>query len=262
MEFLQRNTKSLLDSGLDDGKYLSAKGKKVLVIGAGDTATDCIGTSVRHGIISFFIVGATSVFNFELLPAPPKSRAVDNPWPQYPRVFKIDYGHAEATSVYGSDPRHYQILSKEFVSDGNGAVKGINTVKVEWIKNDKGGWTMNQVPGSEEYHECDLVLLAMGFLGPEKELVSQLELKQDMRSNIETPKGSYATSVPGVYAAGDCKRGASLIVWGINEGRQAAREIDMFLEGTTRLPVCGGIEQRDLRALLAVPQKQQQPVFM
>ncbi|KAJ3351661.1 glutamate synthase [NADH], partial [Kappamyces sp. JEL0680] len=252
MEFLQKNTKSLLDSGLDDGKYLSAKDKKVLVIGAGDTATDCIATSVRHG--------AKSVINFELLPAPPKSRAIDNPWPQYPRVFKIDYGHAEAKSVYGNDPRHYQILSKEFVSDGNGAVKGINTVKVEWIKNDKGGWTMNQVPGSEEYHECDLVLLAMGFLGPEKDLVAQLELKQDMRSNIETPKGSYATSVPGVYAAGDCRRGASLIVWGINEGRQAAREIDMFLEGTTRLPVCGGIEQRDLKTL-AAPQKHTQAVF-
>lgn len=197
------------------------------------------------------------MLNFELLPAPPKSRAYDNPWPQYPRVFKIDYGHAEATTVYGNDPRQYQILSKEFVSDGDGNLKGINVVKVDWIKNEKGGWTMKEVPGTEEFHEADLVLLAMGFLGPEKELVAQLELKQDMRSNIQTPKGSYQTSVPGVFAAGDCRRGASLIVWGINEGRQAAREIDLYLEGNTRLPVTGGIEQRNLKVLQA-PLKIQQ----
>ncbi|KAI8901089.1 hypothetical protein BC833DRAFT_579403 [Globomyces pollinis-pini] len=244
MEFLQKNTKSLLDSDLIDGQYLTAKGRKVLVIGAGDTATDCIGTSVRHG--------AASVINFELLPEPPKTRANDNPWPQFPRVFKYDYGHAESTTVYGSDPRHYEILTKEFVSDGNGNVKGVNTVKVEWKKNAQGGWTMDQLAGSEQFYECDLVLLAMGFLGPEKELINKLELKQDMRSNIETPKGSYATTVAGVYAAGDCRRGQSLIVWGINEGRQAAREIDIFLEGNTRLPVCGGIEQRQIETLKVV----------
>jgi glutamate synthase (NADPH/NADH) len=191
--------------------------------------------------------------NFELLPAPPKARAVDNPWPLFPRVFKIDYGHAEATAVFGNDPRQYQILSKEFVSDGNGNVKGINVCKVEWVKNEKGGWTMNQIPGSEEYYEADLVLLAMGFLGPEKDIISQLELKQDMRSNIDTPKGSYTTSVKGVFAAGDCRRGASLIVWGINEGRQAAREIDLYLEGNTRLPVTGGIEQRRLESIEVKP---------
>jgi glutamate synthase (NADPH/NADH) len=198
-------------------------------------------------------LGATSVLNFELLPAPPKTRAVDNPWPLFPRVFKIDYGHAEATAVFGNDPRQYQILSKEFVSDGNGNVKGINVCKVEWVKNEKGGWTMNQVPGSDEFHEADLVLLAMGFLGPEKDIISQLELKQDMRSNVDTPKGSYATSVKGVFAAGDCRRGASLIVWGINEGRQAAREIDLYLEGNTRLPVTGGIEQRRLESIEIKP---------
>lgn len=178
---------------------------------------------------------------------------MDNPWPQYPRVFKIDYGHAEATKLYGNDPRQYQVLSKEFVSDGNGAIKGMNVVKVDWSKNEKGGWTMTEVPGSEEFHEADLVLLAMGFLGPEKDLISQLQLKQDMRSNIETPKGSYGTSVKNVFAAGDCRRGASLIVWGINEGRQAAREIDLLLEGSTRLPVCGGIEQRSLDSLAKPP---------
>ena len=206
------------------------------------------------------IVGASQIVCFELLPAPPQTRSVDNPWPQYPRVFKVDYGHAEAATVYGSDPRHYQMMSKEFVSDGNGNVKGINAVKVEWKKNDKGGWNMSQIPGTEEFFEADLVLLAMGFLGPEKQLISELMLKQDMRSNIETPKGSFATSVPGVYAAGDCRRGQSLIVWGINEGRQAAREIDMFLEGTTRLPVCGGIEQRSLQSL-ATPKRANQAIF-
>jgi glutamate synthase (NADPH/NADH) len=164
-------------------------------------------------------------------------------------VFKIDYGHAEAKAVFGRDPREYQILSKEFVSDGNGNVKGVNTIQVEWVKSANGGWTMNEIPGSEAFFEGDLILLSMGFLGPENDLIAQLELKQDMRSNIQTPKGSYATSVPGVYAAGDCRRGASLIVWGINEGRQAAREIDMYLEGNTRLPVCGGFEKRPFESL-------------
>ncbi|KAJ3309132.1 glutamate synthase [NADH] [Boothiomyces sp. JEL0838] len=246
MEFLQKNTKSLLDSELQDEKYMSAKGKKVIVIGAGDTATDCIGTSVRHG--------CKSVLNFELLPAPPATRAIDNPWPQFPRVFKVDYGHAEATTVFGKDPRHYQILTKEFVSDGKGNVKGINTVRVDWSKNDQGSWTMKEVPGTEEFFEADLVLLAMGFLGPEKDIIAQLELKQDMRSNVETPRGSYKTSVEGVFAAGDCRRGASLIVWGINEGRQAAREIDIHLSGNTRLPVTGGIEKRLLSSMVP-PQK-------
>ena len=194
------------------------------------------------------LIGCKSIVNFELLPCPPETRSFDNPWPQFPRVFKVDYGHAEATKIMGNDPREYQILSKEFVSDGNGNLKGVNTVKVEWVKNDKG-WTMKEIQGSEKFWEADLILLSMGFLGPEVELIEQLSLKQDLRSNIMTPKGSYATSIPKVYAAGDCRRGASLIVWGINEGRQAAREIDMFLEGNTRLPICGGIEERNMEKL-------------
>jgi glutamate synthase (NADPH/NADH) len=165
----------------------------------------------------------------------------------------MDYGHTEATQKFGKDPREYQILSKEFVSDGEGNVKGLNVCKVEWTKNEKGGWSMNEIPGSEEFHEADLVFLAMGFLGPEKELVEQLSINQDMRSNIQTPKGSYHTSVKDVFAAGDCRRGASLIVWGINEGRQAAREIDLYLQGNTRLPVCGGVEQRKITSL-EIPQ--------
>ncbi|OZJ06321.1 putative glutamate synthase [NADPH] [Bifiguratus adelaidae] len=238
MEFLQANTKSLLDSELTDGKYLSAKDKNVIVIGGGDTGNDCIGTSVRHG--------AKSVVNFELLPQPPAQRAPDNPWPQFPRVFKVDYGHSEVQAHFGKDPREYCILSKEFVADDNGNVKGINIVRVEWTKDSNGRWNMAEIPGSEQFFEADLVLLSMGFLGPEDQIVKQLAVKQDGRSNIETPKGKYATSVSGVYAAGDCRRGQSLIVWGINEGRQCAREVDQDLIGTTMLPVAGGIRQRNL----------------
>ncbi|KAI9091276.1 hypothetical protein DFS34DRAFT_718333 [Phlyctochytrium arcticum] len=241
MEFLQRNTKSLLDSELRNGDYLSAKGKHVIVIGGGDTGTDCIGTSLRHG--------ATSIVNFELLPQPSAKRAKDNPWPTFPRVFKVDYGHAEVAVQHGKDPREYCILTKEFVSDGNGRVKGINTVRVEWTKNDKGAWSMREVPGTEKFFQADLVLLAMGFLGPEKDVMAQLSVRQDARTNIVTPPNSYATNIPGIYAAGDCRRGQSLIVWGINEGRQCAREVDLYLMGNTRLPVPGGIEQRPVELL-------------
>ncbi|KAI9209677.1 uncharacterized protein BJ171DRAFT_436843 [Polychytrium aggregatum] len=236
MEFLQKNTKSLLDSELTDGTYLSAKGKKVVVIGGGDTGTDCIATSLRHG--------ATSIVNFELLPQPTTFRGKENPWPQYPRVFKVDYGHAEVQMIHGKDPREYCVLSKEFISDGKGNIKGIKTVRVEWTKNEKGQWSMQEIRGSETFFEADLVLLAMGFMGPENEVIKQLSVKQDGRTNIETPKGKYSTTVPGVYAAGDCRRGQSLIVWGINEGRQAAREIDIDLMGGTRLPVTGGMQKR------------------
>ncbi|KAJ8327840.1 glutamate synthase [NADH] [Batrachochytrium dendrobatidis] len=264
MEFLQRNTKSLMDSSLKDGTYLSAKGKDVIVIGGGDTGTDCIGTSLRHG--------AKSIVNFELMPQPPETRNKSNPWPEYPRVFRVDYGHAEAATIFGKDPRQYCILSKEFVSDGSGHVKGINTIRVEWTRTDQGGWKMGEVPGSEQFFPADMVLLSMGFLGPEKELIQQLQVKQDMRSNIVTMAlgddhgstlpggnapmsalgGTYATSVPGVFAAGDCRRGQSLIVWGINEGRQAARQIDLHLMGNTRLPVTGGIEKREVERLKAL----------
>jgi glutamate synthase (NADPH/NADH) len=194
------------------------------------------------------ILGAKSVVNFELLPKPPVKRASDNPWPQYPRIFRVDYGHAEAGAVYNKDPREYCVLSKEFVSNGEGAVKGINTVSVEWVNND-GSWKMSKIENSERFYPADLVLLAMGFLGPEKELISQLGVSADHRSNIETTKGKYSTSIPGIFAAGDCHRGQSLIVWAINEGRQAAREIDLYLMGSTRLPVCGGVERRPVEFL-------------
>jgi glutamate synthase (NADPH/NADH) len=168
------------------------------------------------------------------------------PWPTFPRTYKLDYGHQEVMININRDPREYCILSKEFVSDGDGNVKGITTVRVEWSKDETGRWNMKEVPDSEQFFPADLILLSMGFLGPEDAVVKQLGVKQDTRSNIETPKGKYSTTVPGVFAAGDCRRGQSLIVWGINEGRQAAREIDMYLMGSTYLPVSGGVKQRNL----------------
>ncbi|MEM7232954.1 MAG: glutamate synthase small subunit [Planctomycetota bacterium] len=228
MEFLRKNTKSLLDSKLEDGNYISAKGKKVVVVGGGDTGTDCIGTSMRHG--------CESLVNFELLPRPPADRAPDNPWPQWPRIFRVDYGHEEVSAKFGSDPREFCIASKRFLDDGNGNVRGIETIRVEWTKSDDGRWQMKEVEGSEQVFEADLVFLAMGFLGPEEPLAEHLGIARDQRSNYEAQYGEYSTSVDRVFAAGDCRRGQSLIVWAINEGRGAAREIDRFLMGSTSLP--------------------------
>ncbi|RPB15543.1 putative glutamate synthase Glt1 [Morchella conica CCBAS932] len=235
MTFLHANTKSLLDSEHKDGGYISAKDKDVIVIGGGDTGNDCIGTSVRHG--------AKSVVNFELLPQPPNERARDNPWPQWPKVYRIDYGHSEVKAQYGKDPREYCVMSKEFVSDGNGHVKGINTVRVEWTRSARGGWDMKKVEGSEKFFPADLVLLSMGFLGPEDRALGDIE--RDPRKNVKTPPGGYSTSEEGLFAAGDCRRGQSLIVWGINEGRQCAREVDQYLMDSTQLPVTGGIVLRN-----------------
>jgi glutamate synthase (NADPH) small chain len=227
MEFLHANTKSLLDSGLEDGKYISAKGKNVIVIGGGDTGTDCIGTSMRHG--------CKSLVNFELLPQPPEGRANDNPWPQWPRIFRVDYGHEEVKAVHGKDPREYEILTKEFISDDRGNVKALKTVRVGWAK-DNGKFAMKEIAGSEQEWPCDIVLLAMGFLGPEDTLIKELGMQADARSNYKADYGKYLTSIEGVFAAGDCRRGQSLVVWAINEGRGAARECDRYLMGSTKLP--------------------------
>ncbi|CAL4909476.1 unnamed protein product [Urochloa decumbens] len=220
MEFLRANTKSLLDSNLDDGNYISARGKKVVVIGGGDTGTDCIGTSIRHG--------CSNIVNLELLPEPPRERAPDNPWPQYPRIFRIDYGHQEAASKFGKDPRNYQILTKRFIGDGNGKVKALEVVRVEWSKVD-GRFQFKEIEGSQEIIEADLILLAMGFLGPEEDIAKKLGLKQDKRSNFMAQFGNFATNVEGVFAAGDCRRGQSLVVWAIAEGREAAAAVDVYL---------------------------------
>jgi NAD(P)H-dependent glutamate synthase small subunit len=228
MEFLLKNTKSLMDSKLENGQYISAEGKRVIVIGGGDTGTDCIGTSIRHG--------CSSLVNFELLPEPPAERAADNPWPEWPVIFRVDYGHQEAAAKFGKDPREFRVLSKRFIDDGNGNVAGVETVRVEWNKDAEGKWQMSEVPGSEEIFEADLIFLAMGFLGPEDTLAEQLGLERDARSNFKAEYGKYATSTEGVFAAGDCRRGQSLVVWGIAEGRGAARAVDEFLMGSSDLP--------------------------
>ncbi len=225
--FLHSNTKSLLDSNLRDGRYLSAKDKDVIVIGGGDTGTDCIGTSMRHG--------CKSLVNFELMPQPPGSRAPDNPWPQWPRIYRTDYGHEEAAAAFGHDPRNYRLLTKEFIGDENGHVKAVKSIEVQWTGTN-GKIAMSEIPGTEKIWPANLVLLAMGFLGPEETIVKQLGLETDARSNFKADYGKYATSVEGVFAAGDCRRGQSLVVWAINEGRGAARQCDLYLMGHTELP--------------------------
>jgi glutamate synthase (NADPH/NADH) len=229
MKFLTANTKSLLDSGLKDGAYISAAGKHVVVIGGGDTGTDCIATATRHG--------AASVTNLELMDAPPGERGAGNPWPTWPRVFRVDYGHAEATHAYGADPRRYHVLTKRFIKDAStGALTGVEVVEVEWGPPAEPGGrpAMIEVPGSETVIKADLALLAMGFLGPEARLADAFTVDTDGRSNIAAEYGRFATTVPGVFAAGDCRRGQSLVVWAIAEGRGAAAAVDAYLATSGR----------------------------
>jgi len=222
MDFLTANTRSLLDSNLQDGRSISARDKHVIVIGGGDTGTDCIGTSLRHG--------CASLVNFEILPRPPAARAGDNPWPTWPRIFRVDYGHEESARKFGSDPRVYCISGKEFTGE-NGRLTGIRTIEVEWQNG-----RINELPGTEKLWRADMILLALGFLGPEHTVSDALGVAYDNRSNYQAAYGRYATSVTKVFAAGDCRRGQSLVVRAINEGREAAREIDRFLMGSTLLP--------------------------
>jgi glutamate synthase (NADPH/NADH) small chain len=226
MEFLTANTKSLLDSDLKNGKYIDAKDKRVIVIGGGDTGADCIGTSLRHG--------CKSLINLELLAEPPPKRASDNPWPLWPKILRSDYAHEEAVARFGADPRNYAVVSKEFAGR-EGRVASVKINRIEW-QISAGGLKMVDVPGSSELLEADLVLLAMGFLGPEPYVAQALGVELDGRSNYRAAHGKFATSVPGVFAAGDCRRGQSLVVWAINEGRGAARAVDQFLTGVSQLP--------------------------
>ncbi len=228
MDFLTANTRALLDSDAEVISAISAHEKDVVVIGGGDTGTDCIATSLRHG--------CRSLINFELLPRPPEQRAGDNPWPEWPRIFRVDYGHEEAAARFGKDPREFCILTKEFIDDGRGRVAGIKTVAVAWQRAADGRWTTQEVPGSERTWPAHLVLLSMGFLGPEHYLGDLLKLQFDPRSNVRAEHGRFATSIPGIFAAGDCRRGQSLVVWAINEGRGAARECDRYLTGYSDLP--------------------------
>ncbi|MGI9308293.1 MAG: glutamate synthase subunit beta [Gammaproteobacteria bacterium] len=230
MDFLTANTKSLLDSNLKDGNYIDAKAKNVIVIGGGDTGTDCIATSLRHG--------CASMVNLELLSQPEEHRPENNPWPLWPKIFRTDYGHEESIEQFGADPRAFSIVSTQFNDDGNGNVSSLETVRVEWRDID-GRMEMIPVEGSEQTWEADLVLLAMGFLGPEVYIAEALGIELDGRGNYKARHGPFSTSKEGVFAAGDCRRGQSLVVWGINEGRGAARAIDAYLEGASTLPAPG-----------------------
>lgn len=227
MDFLRSNTKSLLDSKLSDGNYISAKGKNVIVIGGGDTGTDCVATSIRHG--------CASVVQFEIMPAPPQTRPESNPWPQWPKVLKVDYGQEEAGALYGKDPREYCIMTKKLVGE-NGVLKEAHTVKIEWQKDSNGRFVPVEIPGTEKVWQADLIFICMGFLGPEEMIVKSLNVEQEKNSNVKADYGRFSTSVEKVFSAGDMRRGQSLVVWAINEGRGAAREVDRYLMGETMLP--------------------------
>ncbi len=228
MEFLHTNTKSLLDSDHADRAYISATDKNVIVIGGGDTGTDCVGTSLRHK--------CKTLTQFEILPQPPLERQPDNPWPEWPKILRVDYGQEEAEARFGADPRIYLIQTERFVGDTNGNVKELHTVEIEWGKNENGAFIPKPLPGTEKVWPADLVLLAMGFLGPEDPVLEQLGVERDPRSNAKAEYGRFQTNVDGVFAAGDIRRGQSLVVWAFNEGRGAAREVDRYLMGSTELP--------------------------
>jgi len=235
MDFLGPNMRNLLDNANGEvrngpvGSYISAAGKNVIVIGGGDTGNDCLGTSMRHG--------CKSVNMFEIMPKSPDERAPTNPWPQWPLIHRVDYGHAEVAAKFGEDPRTFLISTKRFVGDENGNLKELHTVEIEWVFPEGGGRpNLVEIEGSEKVWPAELVLLAMGFLGPEQPLIEQFSLETDQRSNIQAEHGKFYTNVDGVFTAGDCRRGQSLIVWAINEGRGAARECDKWLMGETTLP--------------------------
>ena len=225
MDFLTANTKAVLDPGKD---YITADKKDVVIIGGGDTGTDCVGTSVRHG--------CTTVTQLEIMAKPPMTRAGNNPWPEWPKTYKMDYGQEEAAAKFGDDPRVYLTTATHFEGDENGNVKAVHVVNVEWKKDDKGNFGPQKIPGTEKVLPAQLVLLAMGFLGPEQPLLDALGVDRDARSNVKAEHNQYTTSLPGVFACGDCRRGQSLVVWAFNEGRGAARECDRFLMGATSLP--------------------------
>lgn len=228
VDFLKSTTKSLLDNDLKDGTYISAKGKRVMVIGGGDTGNDCVGTSIRHG--------AKSVLQLEMMPKLPDERTEDNPWPQWPRVCKTDYGQEEAIEVFGNDPRVYQTTVKEFLKDKNGNLKGAVLVKLQPEKNKKTGrMIMKEVEGSEYSVEVELVLIAAGFLGSESYVTKAFGVETNARTNVATADGSFKTNVENIFTAGDMHRGQSLVVWAIREGRDAAREVDESLMGYTNL---------------------------
>lgn len=227
VDFLTANTQAVL-TGQSLETAQSAKGKHVMVIGGGDTGTDCVGTSLRHG--------CKSITQVEILPQPPLERPANNPWPEWPKIFRTDYGQEEAAAVFGADPRVFLTTVKKFLGDDRGHVKEALTVQIEWKKDGAGRFVPQEVPNTEHVRPAQLVLLAMGFLGPEQPVLEQLGVERDTRSNVKAEHGKFSTNVRGVFAAGDCRRGQSLVVWAFNEGRGVAREVDRFLMGYTNLP--------------------------
>lgn len=234
MEFLTGNTRALLDDqaqetpGQPGSAPISATGKDVIVIGGGDTGTDCVGTSLRHG--------CKSVTQLEILPKPPTERADSNPWPEWPRVYKLDYGQEEAAARQGEDPRKYLVNTERFVKDAEGNLAGVEIVEIEWKPNPEGGRPlMEKKEETRRVLPAQLCLLALGFRGPEDVIAEELKLERDARSNFKADHEVYATNIDGVFACGDCRRGQSLVVWAINEGRGCAREVDRHLMGVTQL---------------------------
>jgi glutamate synthase (NADPH/NADH) small chain len=225
MDFLVANTKALL-GGI--ATLISAAGKNVIVIGGGDTGTDCVGTAIRQG--------AKSIVQLEILPRPPETRDADNPWPQWPKVYKLDYGQEEAAALWGADPRRYLVNTRRLVGGPSDGVSAIETIEIEWVHTPGSRPEMREKPGTEQVLPADLVLIAMGFVGPQQDLPNALGCKLDHRGNI-IRDDDYMTTVPGVFSAGDCSRGQSLVVWAIQEGRQTARAVDKYLMyGETVLP--------------------------
>ncbi|GMK38759.1 glutamate synthase [NADPH] small chain [Paenibacillus sp. CCS19] len=229
MDYLNGTIKSYLDSNLEDGNYISAKDKDVIVIGGGDTGTDCVATALRHGCRSVTQFGTHAK-------APLERDTVNNPWPQFPNVYTLDYAHEEAKALYGEDPRAFSVLTKKFVGDENGNLKELHTVQIQRTVDETGRKVYTEIPGTEKVWKADLVLIAVGFEGPENTIINELNLEQDRRSNVKAKYGQYITNVDKVFAAGDMRRGQSLVVWAINEGREAAREVDKFLMGSSMLP--------------------------
>ena len=227
MEYLTASTRAHLGRGADHSP-IHARGKDVVVIGGGDTGTDCVGTALRQG--------CRSLLQLEILARPPAERAVDNPWPEWPKVYKLDYGQEEAAARFGSDPRVYLTTVKKFVGNEQGQLESLVTVEVRWERNAAGQVVPVEMPGTEQVRPVQVALLALGFLGPEQALLRELNVECDARSNVKAAYDRYATNLKGVFAAGDCRRGQSLVVWAINEGRGAARECDRYLMGRTDLP--------------------------
>ena len=228
VDFLTEVTKTLLDSEFAKVPYKLAKGKDVIIIGGGDTGNDCCGTCIR--------LGAKSVTQLEMMPKPPEERLPSNPWPEWPRILKVDYGQEESIYKFGRDPRVYQTTVKEFIKDKKGNLKEVVLIKLESKKDEKTGrFMMVPVEGTEETVPCQLVLIAAGFLGSEKYVTDDFGVELDARTNVKTDNDKHASSVAKIYAAGDVRSGQSLVVRAIADGRKAAREVDLALMGYTNL---------------------------